>query len=135
MLIIENILGSCLGKHVMTWKYLYWNVWMSVLLSGDFPSVPSPPKLTLTEADLHKHKITREPVILTRITVTYSDPGSPFLSKYRDIIKEYDIIAFTPTSEAALKQVIIILIWYTMIISNMKYFAHHEHNVDFYNYQ
>ncbi|KAK4287772.1 hypothetical protein Pmani_039169 [Petrolisthes manimaculis] len=73
---------------------------------GDYPCVPPPPKLTLTSADLRKHNVTRDPVILTRITVTYSDPGSPFLSKYRDLIKLYDLIAFTPTTEAALKQTV-----------------------------
>ncbi|KAK3854924.1 hypothetical protein Pcinc_038645 [Petrolisthes cinctipes] len=73
---------------------------------GDFPNVPPPPKLILTEADLRKHNITRDPIILTRITLTYSDPGSPFLSKYRDVIKQYDVIAFTPTTEVALKQTV-----------------------------
>ncbi|XP_071533190.1 ribonuclease P protein subunit p30 [Panulirus ornatus] len=73
---------------------------------GDFPFVPSPPKLTLSEEDLRQHKITRKPVILTRITITYSDPGSAFLSKFRDVIKQYDIIAFTPTTEGALKQTV-----------------------------
>ncbi|KAG0724461.1 Ribonuclease P protein subunit p30 [Chionoecetes opilio] len=73
---------------------------------GDFPSVPPPPKLVLTPDDLHRHGITREPVILSRITVTYSDPGSAFLSKFRDVIKQYDIIAFTPTTDSALKQTV-----------------------------
>ncbi|KAG7169147.1 ribonuclease P protein subunit p30-like [Homarus americanus] len=73
---------------------------------GDFPMVPPPPKLELSEEDLRQHGITREPVILTRITVTYSDPGSAFLSKFREVIKQYDIIAFTPTTEGALKQTV-----------------------------
>ncbi|KAK8722945.1 hypothetical protein OTU49_011964 [Cherax quadricarinatus] len=72
---------------------------------GNFPMVPPPPKFKLSEEDLREHSITREPVILTRITVTYSDPGSAFLSKFREVIKQYDIIAFTPTTEGALKQV------------------------------
>ncbi|KAK8722944.1 hypothetical protein OTU49_011964 [Cherax quadricarinatus] len=73
---------------------------------GNFPMVPPPPKFKLSEEDLREHSITREPVILTRITVTYSDPGSAFLSKFREVIKQYDIIAFTPTTEGALKQTV-----------------------------
>ncbi|XP_045597688.1 ribonuclease P protein subunit p30 [Procambarus clarkii] len=73
---------------------------------GEFPVVPSPPKFELSKEDLRQHNITREPVILTRITVTYSDPGSAFLSKFREVIKQYDIIAFTPTTEGALKQTV-----------------------------
>lgn len=82
---------------------LYWN-W-SCPSADDFPSVPPPPKVNLTKEDLDRHGITREPVILTRITITYADPGSAFLSKFRDNIKQYDIVAFTPTTDSALKQV------------------------------
>ncbi|XP_042862385.1 ribonuclease P protein subunit p30-like [Penaeus japonicus] len=71
---------------------------------NEAPLVPPPPKLKLTPEELKQHKITKEPLILTRITVTYSDPGSAFLSKYKDALKQYDIIAFTPITEAALKQ-------------------------------
>lgn len=71
---------------------------------NEVPLVPAPQKLKLTPEDLKQHKITKEPVILTRITVTYSEPSSSFLSKYKDALKQYDIIAFTPTTEGALKQ-------------------------------
>ncbi|MPC34767.1 Ribonuclease P protein subunit p30 [Portunus trituberculatus] len=74
--------------------------------ADDFPSVPPPPKVTLTKEDLDRHGITKEPVILTRITITYADPGSAFLSKFRNSIKQYDIIAVTPTTDSALKQTV-----------------------------
>uniref|UniRef100_A0A0P4WCW9 Uncharacterized protein n=1 Tax=Scylla olivacea TaxID=85551 RepID=A0A0P4WCW9_SCYOL len=72
----------------------------------DFPAVPPPPKVSLTKEELDRHGISREPVILTRITITYADPGSAFLSKFRNNIKQYDIVAFTPTTDSALKQTV-----------------------------
>ncbi|XP_063879983.1 uncharacterized protein LOC135111027 isoform X2 [Scylla paramamosain] len=72
----------------------------------DFPVVLPPPKVSLTKEELDRHGISREPVILTRITITYADPGSAFLSKFRNNIKQYDIVAFTPTTDSALKQTV-----------------------------
>ncbi|XP_050725438.1 ribonuclease P protein subunit p30-like [Eriocheir sinensis] len=73
---------------------------------GDFSSVPPPPKLALTPDELRRHGITRPPVILTRLTVTYANPDSPFLAKHKEVIRQYDLLALTPTSDKALKQTV-----------------------------
>lgn len=67
--------------------------------------MPPPPKLVLTPDELRRHGITRTPVILTRLTVTHANPDSPFLAKHKEVIRQYDLLALTPMSDKALKQV------------------------------
>ncbi|CAL4083429.1 unnamed protein product, partial [Meganyctiphanes norvegica] len=64
---------------------------------------PTPPSIVLTAEDLKRYNLRQPPVILTRITITYSDPGSRLIykSKYKNL---YDIMAYTPTTENAMKQ-------------------------------
>ncbi|XP_066939601.1 ribonuclease P protein subunit p30 [Macrobrachium rosenbergii] len=74
---------------------------------GDNESLVPPPKIVeLSDLDLKRYKITRKPVILSRITITHSDPSSPFLSKYANAIRQYDLIAIIPENDAVLKQII-----------------------------
>ncbi|KAK7068827.1 hypothetical protein SK128_014908 [Halocaridina rubra] len=72
---------------------------------GNGSIVPVPVTVNLSSADLKRYKITREPVILTRITISYTDPSSPYLLKSADAIRQYDLIAFVPENDATLKQV------------------------------
>lgn len=74
--------------------------------SGNESLVPPPVKLNISAMDLQRHKITREPIILSRITITHSDPASPFLSKYAGAIRQYDLIAITPENDVTLKQIV-----------------------------
>ena len=52
-----------------------------------------------------KHGIKCTPTILNRLTITYSEPSTPFMHKAKSSFNKYDILAFTPTTESALKQV------------------------------
>uniref|UniRef100_A0A6A7FXJ5 Ribonuclease P protein subunit drpp30-like n=1 Tax=Hirondellea gigas TaxID=1518452 RepID=A0A6A7FXJ5_9CRUS len=67
--------------------------------------IPPPTTVTLSTAELQERNITQSPIILTRLTVVYADPSRPFLHKAKQAIEQYDLVAFTPLTEAALKQV------------------------------
>jgi len=67
--------------------------------------IPDPITLRFTAEELMKHGIKNTPTILNRLTITYSEPSTPFMHKAKSSFNKYDILAFTPTTESALKQV------------------------------
>ncbi|MCL4126493.1 UNVERIFIED_CONTAM: hypothetical protein GTU68_002006, partial [Idotea baltica] len=70
---------------------------------GTYTEIPPPIKFTLTKEELKKNGLIQEPKILSRITIKFSQPSSPFIHKSRDAILKYDLIAYKPLTEAAFK--------------------------------
>ena len=61
--------------------------------------------MILTAEELKQYAPKKNPLILTRITVILSDLNNAFLHVTKNALQQYDLIAFTPTSEAAYKKV------------------------------
>ncbi|XP_018024184.1 ribonuclease P protein subunit drpp30 [Hyalella azteca] len=72
---------------------------------GDQCIIPAPTRVSLSPDDLKQYGIAEEPVLLSRLTLVYKDTTRPFLHKAKAAIEEYDVVAFTPLSEEAFKQV------------------------------
>jgi len=65
--------------------------------------VPTPPSIVLTPEDLKRYNLRQAPLILTRLTITYSDKASTLIYKSKTK-NDFDILAYTPTSENAMQQ-------------------------------
>lgn len=67
--------------------------------------MPKPKLLLFGTEELAAYGITKKPIILSRLTIQFSNPSSPFLHKYKEDIQKYDIIAYKPITETAFKHV------------------------------
>uniref|UniRef100_A0A2P2I6M0 Ribonuclease P protein subunit drpp30-like n=1 Tax=Hirondellea gigas TaxID=1518452 RepID=A0A2P2I6M0_9CRUS len=74
--------------------------------SDTVPAIPELTRLSFTSTDLLKHKLNKPPILLSRITLVYGNTDSPLLKQVAvDAVQKYDLVAVTPTSQAAFKQV------------------------------
>lgn len=68
--------------------------------------IPLPHSVKFLDSELSENKIYKKPKILTRLTIKCSNNSSYFLHKAKEAVNNFDIVAFSPVTEDAFKQVI-----------------------------
>ncbi|KAL7647788.1 UNVERIFIED_CONTAM: hypothetical protein RMT77_001397 [Armadillidium vulgare] len=66
--------------------------------------IPLPHSVKFLDSELSENKIYKKPKILTRLTIKCSNNSSYFLHKAKEAVNNFDIVAFSPVTEDAFKQ-------------------------------